>query len=359
LSSPERAGGGRAAVDLVVIGDANPDVLVIGDDVTPEFGQKEKLVRSGILTVGGSAAITAVAAARLGLSVALVAAVGPDAAGEFMRGELARAGVDTSWLAVRAAAPTGLTVVLTGGTDRAILTAAGAIGSLTPSDVPGELLAGARHVHVSSYFLMAGSLGPGLAGLLAGARAAGATTSVDTNWDPSGRWGADTWLRAALAQADLLLPNEAEALALSGQPDLAGAVRALAGRADDAGGSAGAGGTARVVVKLGARGALCADRDGWRQVSLPPVTPVDDTGAGDCFNAGLITGLLNGLDLPGAAALGCAAGALSTQAAGGTGSCLSLVTASALAAKATTSKVTASEVIAPEATAPAADETTG
>ena len=51
-----------------------------------------------------------------------------------------------------------------------------------------------------------------------------------------------------------------------------------------------------------------------------PVTPVDDTGAGDCFNAGLITGLLNGLDLPGAAALGCAAGALSTQAAGGTGS---------------------------------------
>jgi len=342
-----------------VVGDANPDVLVIGDDVTPEFGQKEKLVRSGILTVGGSAAITAVAAARLGLSVALVAAVGPDAAGEFMRGELARAGVDTSWLAVRAAAPTGLTVVLTGGTDRAILTAAGAIGSLTASDVPGELLAGARHVHVSAYFLMAGSLGPGLAGLLAGARAAGATTSVDTNWDPSGRWGEDTSLRAALAQADLLLPNEAEALALSGQPDLAGAVRALAGRADGAGGPAGAGGAARVVVKRGARGALCADRDGWRQVSLPPVTPVDDTGAGDCFNAGLITGLLNGLDLPGAAALGCAAGALSTQAAGGTGSCLSLVTASALAAKATTSRVTASEVIAPEATAPAADETAG
>jgi sugar/nucleoside kinase (ribokinase family) len=338
-------------VDLVVVGDANPDVLVIGDDVTPEFGQKEKLVRSGILTVGGSAAITAVAAARLGLSVALVAAVGPDAAGEFMRGELTRAGVDTSWLAVRAAAPTGLTVVLTGGTDRAILTAAGAIGSLTASDVPGELLAGARHVHVSSYFLMAGSLGPGLAGLLAGARAAGATTSADTNWDPSGRWGEDTWLRAALAQADLLLPNEAEALALSGQPDLAGAVRALAGRTGR--------GAARVVVKRGARGALCADRDGWRQVSLPPVTPVDDTGAGDCFNAGLITGLLNGLDLPGAAALGCAAGALSTQAAGGTGSCLSLVTASALAAKATTSRVTASEVIAPEATAPAADETAG
>jgi sugar/nucleoside kinase (ribokinase family) len=325
-----------------VVGDANPDVLVIGDDVTPEFGQKEKLVRSGILAVGGSAAITAVAAARLGLSVALVAAVGPDAAGEFMRGELARAGVDTSPLAVRAAEPTGLTVVLTGGTDRAILTAAGAIGSLTPGDVPAGLLASARHVHVSSYFLTAPSLGPGLAGLLAGARAAGATTSLDTNWDPSGRWAADAALRAALAQADLVLPNEAEALALSGQADLAGAVRVLAGRAGGAS-------AARVVIKLGARGAFCADGDEWRQVSLPPVTPVDDTGAGDCFNAGLITGLLSGLGLPGAAALGCAAGALSTQAPGGTGSCPDLATASELSRKA----------MIGEATAPVAGETAG
>jgi sugar/nucleoside kinase (ribokinase family) len=261
LSSPEAAGG-PAEVDLVVIGDANPDVLVIGDDVTPEFGQKEKLVRSGSLAVGGSAAITAVAAARLGLSVALVAAIGPDPAGEFMRGELARAGVETSSLAVRAASPTGLTVVLTGGTDRAILTALGAIGSLTAADVPAALLAGARHVHVSSYFLMADSLGPGLARLLAGARAGGATTSLDTNWDPAQRWD-DPRLRAALGQADLLLPNEAEAMALAGQHDLAGAVAVLAGRD-------GPGGAGRVVVKLGARGALCVAGGRQVRVSLPP-----------------------------------------------------------------------------------------
>jgi sugar/nucleoside kinase (ribokinase family) len=304
----------------VVLGDCNPDVLVLGDDLTPAFGQQEKLVASMSLVIGGSAAITAVAAARLGLRVALVAAVGADPAGRFMLDQLASEGVDTSAVAVRADAPTGMTVALSRGGDRAILTALGAVASLTASDVPAALLATARHVHASSYFLLEDSLGPGLAGVLAAARAAGARTSLDTNWDPSGRWGDDR-LRAALAQADVLLPNEAEALRLAGQPGLAAAVATLAGTGPAETGPAETGpaetGPA-VVVKLGERGALCASRgERWR-VSLPPVTPVDATGAGDCFNAGLIAGLLDGLALPRAAALGCAAGALSTQAAGGT-----------------------------------------
>lgn len=319
----ERGGRGAKSLDLVVIGDCNPDVLVLGGDVTPAFGQQEKLVDSMSLAVGGSAAITAVAAARLGLSVALVAAVGADAAGEFMLGELRRAGVDTSPVAVRRDAPTGMTVALSRGGDRAILTALGAIGSLTAADVPAGLLGRARHVHASSYFLLAGSLGPGLAAVLAAARAAGASTSLDTNWDPSGRW-ADEHLRAVLAQADLLLPNKAEALHLAGAngqpaPDLDAAGRVLTA------------GGARLVVKLGPPGALCIDGSRLDQVGLVPVVPVDETGAGDCFNAGLIAGLLSGLPLPGAAGLGCATGALSTGAPGGTGSCPDLATAQVLA----------------------------
>jgi len=70
------------------------------------------------------------------------------------------------------------------------------------------------------------------------------------------------------------------------------------------------------------------------QVSLPPVTPVDTTGAGDCFNAGLLAGLLHGLPLPRAAALGCAAGALSTGALGGTAGAPDLQKALDLAAHA-------------------------
>jgi sugar/nucleoside kinase (ribokinase family) len=306
------------AFDLLVIGDCNPDVLVLGDDLTPAFGQQEKLVTSISLVVGGSASITAVAAARLGLRVALVAAIGDDAAGTFMLAELARAGVNTDAMAVRPQSPTGMTVALSRGDDRAILTAEGVIGTLTPADVPADLLRRARHVHVSSYFLLERSLGPGLAALLATARAGGASTSLDTNWDPSGTWGAG-FFPDVLAQADVLLPNEAEALRMVAATDLSAAIASLT----RAGGA--------VAVKLGARGALYTDGARQYLATPPPLSPVDTTGAGDCFNAGLLAGLLYGFPPPDALALGCAAGSASTQGVGGTGRSLELAAALALA----------------------------
>ena len=317
----------------MVLGDGNPDVLVLGGDVTPAFSQREKLVGSISLVIGGSAAITAVAAARLGLRVALVAAVGADRPGEFMLDQLAAEGVDVSAVAVRDGTPTGMTVALSEGKDRAILTATGAMATLTARDVPASLLTAARLVHVCSYFLLADSLGPGLAGLLGTARASGARTSLDTNWDPAERWGGEH-LRAALAQTDLLLPNEAEALRLSGAAALPQALTALTARTAAGPGASGAGsgaGGPGPVIKLGARGALWAEGARRYRAEPPPVTPADTTGAGDCFNAGVIAGLVGGLDLAGAVALGCATGAASTLGPGGTAACPDLATAQALA----------------------------
>ena len=261
MSPPDQrqAVAAEGALDLLVIGDCNPDVMVVGGDVTPAFGQQEKLVDGISLEVGGSASITAVAAARLGLRVALAAAVGDDPAGRFMLGQLAGEGVDTSFVAVRPDMPTGMTVALSAGADRAILTATGAVATLTGRDVPSGLLVRARHVHVSSYFLVADSLGPGLATLLDVARAAGASTSLDTNWDPAQRW-ADPRLTEALGHVSLLLPNEAEALCLAGAPDLDLALSVLT-----------AAGPA-LAVKLGERGALCTDGTRRYLAEPPPVT---------------------------------------------------------------------------------------
>jgi len=289
--------------DLLVVGDANPDVVLTGVPRPIPFGQRERLVDGAALTVGGSGAITACGAARLGLRTAFAGRVGADPAGRYMLSALAERGVDVSGCVVDPATPTALTVVLADGEDRAILTFPGCLPLLRAGDLDPALVAAARHVHVSSYFLQP-RLAADLPDWFAAIRRSGATTSLDTNDDPAGAW--DGGVGAAIAQADVLLPNEAEALALSGLDDVLAAGKALATSAG------------LVVVKRGAAGAV-AWRDG-SPLSVPavPARPVDTVGAGDSFNAGFLAGWLGGRDLAASLRLAAACGALSTRAAGGT-----------------------------------------
>jgi sugar/nucleoside kinase (ribokinase family) len=288
--------------DLLVLGDANPDLVLRGGDIVPAFGQAERLVEEATLTLGGSGAITACAAVRLGLRVAICGVVGDDLFGRFIRERLDHAGVDTQGLAVDASRPTGISVVLSGGEDRAILTSLGTIGDLRAELVDPELLEGARHVHVSSYFLQPG-LARDLPEILGRVRAAGGSTSVDPNWDPSGGW--DGGLLDLLRSIDVLLPNAIEATRLARTSDLDAAVLSL-GRNGDV-----------VVTKDGSNGAVAAVAGELVRVEAPDVRPIDTTGAGDAFDAGLIAGLLAGRELEAAMRMANVVGALSTQAVGG------------------------------------------
>jgi len=100
-------------LDLLVVGDVNADLVLRGGDLVPSFGQREQLVDSASLVLGGSGAIVAAGAARLGLRVAMAGCVGDDVLGRAMLEALA--GVDVS--AVRLAAePTGITVAEALGT---------------------------------------------------------------------------------------------------------------------------------------------------------------------------------------------------------------------------------------------------
>lgn len=289
-------------LDLLVIGDANPDLVLRGSDVTPAFGQAERLVDHARLTVGGSGAIMACGAARLGLRVGLAGLVGDDPFGAFMRAELDRRGVDTTGLRVDPDRPTGVSVVLSQPGDRAILTSPGTIGELRAASVDLDLVRSARHVHVSSYFLQIG-LAPGLPALFAEAREAGATTSVDPNSDPAGMWNGG--LDALLPVVDVLLPNEIEATRLGHTSDLEEAMSSLRGRGP------------LVVVKAGPRGAIAVGPGERLQVAAAIVTPVDTTGAGDAFDAGFVTAMLAGESLERCLAIANACGALSTRASGG------------------------------------------
>ena len=195
-------------MDLLVVGDANPDLIVRGGDVVPAFGQREQLVDEAALVLGGSGAIMACGASRLGLRVGMAACVGDDALGRFTVGELAAAGVDVEAVQVLEGVPTGVTVALARDDDRAMLTARGALAASTPAAVPDALLARARHVHVASPFLQP-RLRDGLSEFVARVHGLGASVSLDPGWDPDELWS------LAVGAVDVLLPNTQEAVRLA------------------------------------------------------------------------------------------------------------------------------------------------
>jgi sugar/nucleoside kinase (ribokinase family) len=293
-----------AGLDLLVLGDCNPDLILASPDLAPVFGQVETLVESAELVIGGSGAIVACGAARLGCSTAIAGVVGDDLFGRFMTDALRDRGVDVSAVVVDPTALTGVTAVLARDGDRGMLTFPGTIAALRADTVDPQLIRRARHIHVSSFFLQR-ALTPDLRALFADARRHGTTVSIDPNWDPSGSW--DDGLHGLLGAIDILMPNAAEAMHISGLEDPGEAARALSASG------------ATVAVKLGAEGALAVQAGAQVNARAPDgPAPVDTIGAGDSFDAGLLAGLLAGEPLEQALKLACATGTLSTRARGGT-----------------------------------------
>jgi sugar/nucleoside kinase (ribokinase family) len=287
--------------DILVVGELNADLILRGD-VTPAFGQVEQIVDEATLTIGSSSAIFACGAARLGLRVAFSGKAGDDEFGRFMLHELQQRGIDTSGIVIDPHLATGLSVILSRPTDRAILTHLGSIAALRFDEIELSLLSRARHLHLSSYYLLA-ALRPDVPLLFDEAKARGLTISIDTNYDPSEQWAGG--LREALQRVDVFLPNETELLAITHEDSIEAGLDRLAE-------------VPTVAVKLGARGAVARHGSQIVYADSIPVKVVDTTGAGDSFDAGFVYAHLAGQNLAQALRFACACGSLSTRAAGGT-----------------------------------------
>jgi len=285
--------------DVLVVGEANPDIIVTGD-VVPEFGQVEKLVDHLSVYAGGSAGIFAAGAARMGLRVLFASKVGDDLFGHFMIEALQGAGVDTSAIIVDPRIKTGSSIHLLQGTDRAILTFLGSIAAITPDNVNPAWYGQARHLHVASPFLL-NALRPLMPEMMRKAREAGMSVSLDTNWDPSGCWELEGFFDCL----DVFLPNENELKAITSKADLEEATCVMASRVPV------------LVTKRGAKGATAIVGDERVDVPAFPIRVVDTTGAGDTFDGGFLAGWLRGESLRQCLLLGAACGGLTTTQPGG------------------------------------------
>lgn len=275
---------------IVVVGSANLDLVARAPRLP---GPGETVLGTGFVTVpGGKGANQAVAAARAGATCGFIGAVGTDGFGDMLRAHLAGSGVDTGLLR-RVAESSGVALIAVDHTgENSIVVAPGAnatLATLSEADLAAigaaDLLICQREIPES-----------GVLAAVTAARAAG--TTVILNAAPAGPLPGP--LTAAV---DLLVVNETEAAIVAGADGSAYQLcQALLARVP------------AVVLTLGARGAVYADRAGaWIEAPAPRIEAVDTTAAGDAFTGALAVAWAEQRPIAEAVRWACAAGAACAQ----------------------------------------------
>jgi ribokinase len=280
---------------IVVVGSSNTD-LVVRAPTLPAAGQTV-LGTSFFRAAGGKGANQAVAAARLGARVTLVARVGRDEFGEASVSNLQREGIDTSFVIMDPDAPSGVAlIIVTDEGENAIAVAPGANALLEPEDVDRA----AEEIESADILLLQLETPmPTVAHAVSRARDAG----VPVIMNPAPATPVDV---RVLRDVSVLTPNTGEAIALVGGGGSGVDAARLAAR------KLRAAGVRRVIVTLGAEGALLEEEEMSVVRPAHSVAVVDTTAAGDAFNGALAVALAEGASLDAAADYANRAAALST-----------------------------------------------
>jgi ribokinase len=287
-SAPHSA---ASAARVVVVGSVNRDYVCN----VSELPRPGETVISGdfFLSSGGKGANQAVAAARMGVSTALVGCVGDDADGRAVQDDLQASGVDTADVDTLAEVRTGAAFVMVAADgENFIVVAPGANDRLDAHRTraalgrrlrPGDVLVTQAEIPLES-----------LVSAVTQADALGCR--VVLNLAPYRLVPEDV-----LRRCDPLVVNEGEAAALL-EETAGGPAQDTTARASQLGRLA-----RSAVMTLGAEGAMVVHGDAVEQVPAESVPVVDTTGAGDAFTGALAASLCRGEDLLGAVRLGVAA----------------------------------------------------
>lgn len=280
----------RSEIDVCVVGSANLDYVVrvphhpvAGETVLG--GDHERIP-------GGKGANQAVAAARLGRSVAFVGCVGDDPAGDELRAALVDDGIDVGLLRTVSDTPSGIALIAVGPDgDNSIIVSPGANGRVDIEDVERA----ATLLQIAKVTLL--QLEIPVETVTEAAEAAGGI--VILNPAP-----AQALTSRLLESVDVLVPNETELALLSGSD--------VAMNFDEIVDQARLLPSSRKVVTLGAQGALIVDETDVHHQPAPSVKAVDTTAAGDSFCGAMADVLAEGGSLTDAVAWGVMVGAATT-----------------------------------------------
>lgn len=289
-------------LDILTIGEALVEVM------RAEVGQP--LDRPGSFVgpyPSGAPFIFAVQSARLGMNTGAIGAVGRDAFGDCLLGQLQADGVETKGLRRLDGHPTGVAFVAyqTDGR-RSFVFSLGAGGQLSPQMLQPILFENLRCFHVMGSTLSMSQAALEVCRLaLSMALNQGALISFDPNLRPEllPPDQAKEAFRPFIESADVLLPTEEELLLLTDEPSLERAAAQLLVQRP----------TRIIAVTRGGAGCSVFTAAGRVDVAGHRVEEADPTGAGDCFDAGFLAAMLTGRTVVEAARLANACGALAVS----------------------------------------------
>jgi len=289
---------------------ATPLDLVCLGEAMVEFNQASGDPTRYTAGFGGDSSNCAIAAARIGARSGYITQVGDDVFGTQLRALWRDEGVDTAGVRVVPDAETGVYFVTHGEQGHAFTyrRSGSAASRMSPADegfAPNlQQLTRSHTLQVSgiSQAISASACATVFAAIDL-ARARRARVAYDLNFRPR-LWSADAArpvVERTAALVDLFLPSVDEVAQLTGTNTPEEALRWAHGC-----------GAPIVVLKLGSHGCWVSQRSGVTKLPPFPVSPVDATGAGDCFAGTLLARLAAGDDLIGAARAANVAAALST-----------------------------------------------
>jgi len=292
-------------MDVICVGVLTLDVYLSPVSELPAEGGFAMLQNAEVHPAG-TAHNTAIDLAKLGFSVSIAGRLGADFAGRVVEGSLLDHGVDTDMLKKDEVAHTPVCFFIKGEAgDMRYLYYGGANSTVCYEDMPLDRLADARVLHLGGTYLLPRLDGEPTAMLLAEAKKAGLTTTLDPT--PALPPNALEVLEGSFPHLDYFLPNLEQARVISGKDEMGEMAAFFLDR-----------GVRVIGIKMSEKG--CYVRSGDEEHTIPAfqVKEADPTGAGDAFVAGFIAGILQNWELKKTAEFANAMGALVVQSVGST-----------------------------------------
>ena len=245
-----------------------------------------------LLMPGGSAANTAVWAARCGLPSHFIGKIGRDRFGLLAQEDLDNEGVERHFVESDNHSTGGVAVFVDHTGERSMVSGHGADFFLLPSELPRGVITQASHLHLTGWSFFTDPPRSAAREAARLAQRAGATLSFDpASFQMISEMGVDTFIDMTRDLGiDFLLPNKEEGTVLTGEEEPEAIARRLAELFPNA----------LVIVKLDADGALVL-ADDVRHIPPGPNKLVDATGAGDSFAGAFLAHYLTSGDVMAAA----------------------------------------------------------